>query len=249
VSALTDLDNFDFQLDEPIAAAFWNKAEHPRGRGGLFIDKTGGGDIGEFAKRFANAIAGRKTLDAVPLRRQQHSVKQFEAVDVYRSGAFQNVNDGLRASRGNARKITGAAEGKFGNTEQLRQTVATLDEMAANSKLTTDVTLHRGVADPATVFGDHWNEDDLTGLSWTEYGYSSMTFDERLARDFAQKNGVVMNILAPQGMGAIDLTRNVGETGSEDSEITLSRGIRYRIVRDHGRDKYGTRLIDVEVTS
>ena len=136
----------------------------------------------------------------------------------------------------------------------LREMVEDLDTATEVSKLDNHAVVYRGIRDPRQVFGDAWNDEDVTGLTWTEAGYLSTSADQRMADWFAgvdevtseeERAGraVVMTIVAPRGTGAIRLSEQ--DTGQ--AELLLERGLTLRVVRDEGVDSSGVRRLDVEV--
>lgn len=121
-----------------------------------------------------------------------------------------------------------------------------LDTLLAESSLTSDITVWRGLRDPKKVFGDSWPDNgNATGLTWTDAGYGSTSVNEVVARDFAgtpDHDPVIIRVTAPAGMGAAFIS------GSE-SEVVLPRGLTYRVTRDNGTDDTDRRYLDVEVMS
>ena len=142
----------------------------------------------------------------------------------------------------------------------MRREIDGLDAATEASKLGRDAVVHRGILDPREVFGDAWNDDDVTGLSWREDGYVSTTADPRMADWFGtagnwssesmepggENHGraVVMTLAAPEGTGAVRLS----EMGRGQAELLLERGLTLRVVQDEGLDEAGIRHIDVLVT-
>lgn len=138
----------------------------------------------------------------------------------------------------------------------LRAMVEDLDAATEASELSNHAELYRGIRDPRRVFGEAWNDDDVTGLAWTEDAFLSTSADERIASWFAGDdqvtsdeeragNAVVMTIVAPRGTGAVRLS----ESGTGQAELLLQRGLTLRVVRDDGVDSSGIRRLDVEVVS
>lgn len=104
---------------------------------------------------------------------------------------------------------------------------------------------------------DRWisgERPDLTGLEWREDAYSSTTVDPAVVEYYAKRfditksalsgGAVVLNILAPKGTGAVQMS---GLGNRQEAEILLQRGLRMRVVKDHGEDENGRRILDVEV--
>lgn len=136
------------------------------------------------------------------------------------------------------------------------------------SVLPEDVVVHRGIKNGADTFGDTWyghflegtldeqdekwprweagERPDLTGMVWEERAYTHTTvIDGRLkgyARKIVGQDPVAMNILVPKG------TKGVQMSGLDaEGELMLERGLKYRVVKDHGTDENGVRRWDVEV--
>lgn len=241
----------------PITAAFWNQKDHPRDRrDGQFIDKIGGSAAADFVKKFTVAARGSKDVrKAAPIDIGGHGPRSTapdtrfdQAIDTYMSGAYKQINEGLRSNGGKADKLTGAPGASptaVNGTQAVRDAVAKIDQAMAESKLRHDVVVHRGVTDPHIVFGDHWS-DDVTGLSWLDHGFGSSTPDESYARSYAGSNGVILNILVPSGTSAVYVEETLGGGETTHNELVLNRGLRYRVVHDHGSVK-GRRTLDVEV--
>lgn len=55
-----------------------------------------------------------------------------------------------------------------------------------------------------------------------------------------------MRILVPKGTGAAGMKRNA-EIRDAEKELLLERGLKYRVVKDHGVSAEGRRVLDVEV--
>jgi hypothetical protein len=57
-----------------------------------------------------------------------------------------------------------------------------------------------------------------------------------------------MRLLVPAGVGAIEISGpRDPDTLEGESEVLLQRGLRMRVVADHGVDARGVRQLDVEV--
>lgn len=212
-------------------AAFWRKSDHPRDFDGRFTTDA----------RVAVPIRIGPGSDAALTRDEENAASN------YQFGTFKFVNDGLRETRGKVGKIEGSpgsSPTSITGTTAVRQTVTGLDAIMAKSKLTDGITVYRGIENPEKVFGSNWN-DDVTGLTWREYGFSSTSPSVDTAQSYADRPGsVIMNISAPRGMGALLLDTET-DTMTR-SEVVLDRGIRYRVTRDRGT-VHGVRMLDVEV--
>lgn len=146
--------------------------------------------------------------------------------------------------------------------------IAVIDKAMDSSVLGEDVVVSRGIKNGADTFGDTWygefitgtlkeqdekwprweagERPDLTGMVWEERAYTHTTVnDERLGTYASKGEGrdpVAMNILVPKGVKGVQLS------GMDyEAEIMLERGLKYRVVKDHGTDENGVRRWDVEV--
>jgi hypothetical protein len=155
----------------------------------------------------------------------------FEAVQRYRGPEFREINDELLAG--------GTAEGN--------PLIAGVDAAMDASPLQTAVQTYRGLSARGFIRESKLSLDaDLTGATWTNPAYSSTGVDEMIGRGFANKRdglGVFMRIVTPEG------TKGIAISGGE-AELLLQRGLTFRVVADHGVEKFGRfehRVLDVEV--
>jgi hypothetical protein len=160
-----------------------------------------------------------------------------KAADLYANDA-QRINNLVREGR------TGSA------------TIRNLDGLLDHSTVGSDVELWRGLRSGEGQFGDRLS-GDLTGAEFTEPAYLSTTANRQVAEQFAGSFGdpapVVMHLVAPAGTNAI----TVSDWGSGDAiggqaEVLLQRGLRMRVVADHGVEPHpqipaGVRRLDVEI--
>ncbi len=154
--------------------------------------------------------------------------------------------------------------------KEIADRVADLDRTMAVSPLPEPVVVYRGVKDGSNMFRDAWygkyadpndslekqdemwelweagERPDLTGVTWEEKAYSHTTVNGgRLAgyaRKIADMEPVAMTITVPAGTGAVQMSEI-----DHEAELMLERGLRYRVVADHGVDDGGVRRLDVEV--
>lgn len=153
-----------------------------------------------------------------------------------RDSAYVGINGALRRAGG----------GRLGDdvAAEIRQQVDDLDRMLG--PLPSDMVLYRGIQNPrAAVPG--WG-DDVVGLEWTAHGYQSTSALVDVAETFARgevagagavTQPTVMRILVPKGTPGVQLSPAA-------AEVLLARGVRYRIVADHGISG-GVRRVDVEI--
>lgn len=148
------------------------------------------------------------------------------ALTYYKGAGYLGINEDLR-------------KGVKGGREQ--EDIDAID--AGMGPLASDVEVYRGIRDPAKVFGDAWNDHDVTGLEWRDDAFVSTSGDGRSSNAaFSGANGAVMRIVAPKG------TKAVGVTDYAEMELLLDRGLKYRVVKDNGVVE-GRRRLDVEVIS
>ncbi|UWP85890.1 hypothetical protein Dfulv_17225 [Dactylosporangium fulvum] len=200
----------------------------------------------------ANALEGSAALEVVPVRlpvgagmldpapagwSSTQVYQSAVALDDYRGAYYGPINSYLRGTEPEA--------------DELVRQVAGIDAALRESRLPQDMIAYRGVNHPSTVFGTAWNSVDVVGLEWDDLAFASTSADRRVAEKFAH-NGVVMRILLPKGTGAVRLS-DFAPDGTvpagipQEAEVLASRGQRRRVVADHGVDKHGRRILDVEV--
>jgi hypothetical protein len=208
------------------------------GDGGLLLDKArvdALDDVDLFNARAALALADRDALAAAPsglgrtatrLNRQQR-----ETLHDYQGTLYYGINGQLHR---------GEVDLPFADR------IGHLDEAMDGSALTNDVVVYRGVRDGTEAFGDRFGKD-LTGAEWTERRFVSTSGSERVARDFTYEGAstehttpTVMRLLVPKD------TKGVALDNANQVELLLQRGLRMRVVTDHG-DVDGVRRLDVEV--
>lgn len=175
------------------------------------------------------------------------------------STGYYDVNQGLRNAHGHADEVVkpparaGSPPSKIDSDEKLRGTIDTMDRGMGSSHLSDDVVLHRVVADPESLFGSAYHRDgDNSGLTWMDHGFTSTTLSEhgisfqqgrlRGGTEAPESGGqLVMRVLAPKGTHAL-----IGN--NREGEIILDRGLRFRVVRDHGIDDRTRRDMELKIT-
>lgn len=240
----------------------------PRGdeRGGQWVSGPTLGDIAEALQRWTDMYR-RSSGD--PLGTVDLGLSDVDEVDGSFTlddpgGVLDDVDRGRRERIGRSLFTYATSTTSQSLNEALRQggemppwmraMVEDLDAATEMSRLSNHAVVYRGIRDPRTVFGDAWNDDDVTGLTWTEDGFLSTSADERIAgwftgddqvTSFEERlgNAVVLTIVAPRGTGAVRLSG--WDTGQ--AELMLQRGLTLRVVRDEGVDSSGIRRLDVEV--
>lgn len=206
-----------------------------------------------FDRRAADAVTGDDVASQVPVNRNSPTLTQVEreALDSVLSTDFEDVGAVLRGRKS-----------PFGTSQRaLDRKIGAIDDVMRRSPLQSDVELWRGTQSGRSVFGERL-AGDLTGFEWTEASFVSTSYRRSAAEIFATHGagtgspGVLLRMVTPRGVQAVQLF------GGE-AEIFLQRGLRMRVIRDHGisdvpvRDAFGqiiaaphpVRILDVEVIS
>ena len=195
----------------------------------------------DYQVRVVGARKDQNALASPPLTLRQPgnlSNAEVDSLQSYGGLGYMEINDGLRNATGAIERVAGLA----------RQDIRNIDAAMARSALDADIITHRGFNGAREVLGPAWDDADMTGAEWIDHGYSSTTTDLAVADGFAYGYGtatdsVMMRILTPRGVNAIQITDEDGE-----SEVLLQRGLRFRVVADHGPAQPGQlRRLDVEV--
>ncbi|GGN86341.1 hypothetical protein GCM10010112_67780 [Actinoplanes lobatus] len=196
-----------------------------------------------FDERLATATAGKDALAAAPLnlvRKKtapgaQLTAPQRSALNDYKKMAYATINAVLRGTTDHPSAVASATP-----------KIDAIDSAMADSALTSDVLIYRGLGSVRQFFGRDRAAEDLTGAEWHELAYVSTTTAEQTAVKFgggsaSKGDGLVLRILAPKGTGGVTLS-----AAGYESEILLERGRSYRVVADHGVVD-GVRRLDVEM--
>lgn len=199
----------------------------------------------------AAPATGAAALDAPPLK-----LAAVERGATPPPGIDQGILQALDQYRGDAAGFRAHLTGR-NVTERKQKLIAEVDRGMAASKLPRDVEVWRGLRSGQGVFGprDSWPAD-LTGKEWTDPSYLSTSTSKTEARKFAKigtGGGLMMRVVLPEGTGAVQVSeprthQRPGSVMVHESEILTERGLKLRVVRDHG-DVDGIRTVDVEVVS
>lgn len=187
----------------------------------------------------AKAMTPEATLAAAPKDVEGTGPRKIDkagtaALERYRGKAFTEINGDLRSGKPSAKT---------------KATVAQIDRVHAESKLTEDVVVHRGIGNVEAVFGAAAKKK-LTGAEWQDNAFQSTTADPDIADRFTinedgRRASAVMKVRVPKGTGAIQMS-----DGRYEAEMLLERGLRMRVISDTGpwrRGQKGPRTIEVEV--
>lgn len=206
-----------------------------------------------WTKAHKTAVKGQKGLETPPLQLTYGGSQLTPRPPGWDAVRLQRVAGAIASYRGMGyTSINAWLRSGVGDQSS---TVTAIDEAMQLSLLPKAVGVHRGITEPGRVFGAAWNDVDITGMEWTEKGYSSTTVDERVARSFSGSSSrpkVMMRIVLPVNQQALRLSNMAGPGQplggiSTEAEVMAARGTRYRVVADHGVDSKGTRQVDVEV--
>lgn len=211
--------------------ASWNPFEK-RGKDGKWVG-VGPEKVAEAWKD--NTDAAKHFASSADLRGSHQ-----EDIRAYTSNAYQRVNEGLRyAAKGESLRKT--------TDPKYRGIISGLDSAmnkAGGSKA--DAVLYRGSgASPHRILGRAWNDEaDNTGLEFSAASFSSTTQRREVAQR-AFSAGFIMRVHVPKGTKGISVEANSRVPG--EREVLLDRGLRFRVVKDHGKPEKGPRMLDVEV--
>lgn len=176
---------------------------------------------------------------------------QRKALKTYESGWFMGINNMGREGRENDPHTD-----KFDieRAEYIRE----LDGAMAESILNQPIEAYRGLFRARKLFGDRM-DNDLTGFSWQDGGFGSITTEERIADLFNVEpaneqsrfkgQNVKMMVRVAAGIGALETSTSAkgSKANGPQAEITLQRKLVWRVVKDNGYDANGVRRLEVEV--
>lgn len=252
-------ENFDVPLydddDEgqimTAAFKFWREKDHPRDAEGKFTE-GGGRSFGTPTRDIkAAAPLSRDRISAGDKIGSLSGTEAKEAIYNLTTATSDFINPELRRKKGNVKKLEGAPSSTSPTSvlseQNVRRTVANADIVMDNSKLRDDVIVYRGFRSTSS-FGDAWKPDgDNSGLTWTEHSFLSTTNDEAfLEANYLPRGSIKMRMSVPKGTGGVYIENAGSDFGQAQPELLLQRGLRFRIVNDHGVED-GIRTIDVEV--
>lgn len=150
---------------------------------------------------------------------KQMSPQTRNALDMYRSGNFDNINDGLR--------------GKSSLDAEYKPTIATIDKAIASAPpLEHEATVYRAMG--VSVFGG--DPTKFVGKTFSDKAYVSTSSVQDLPNDWAKRMGskrAILNIQLPKGTRAASMDIAIGQEhkfgGANQHEIILPRGSNFRV--------------------
>lgn len=245
----------------------------PRDSHGRWADAPGGGDVAnDFVKTLKpRGLTGKEALESAPVSiaadngnsmvcrppelticNDINSDLRYQALENYRGTDYYVMNQLLRGvfdENDRDEYVDDVEEDWPAYEEGVMDKSRRIDETMDVSRLREDVTVMRATATGRGIFDGHL-EEDLTGFEWDELGYSSATVvDDVLDMFTGTDGGLVMHILVPKGVGAIQLSSMPDdETGYDEAELLLQRGLHMRVIRDAGRDDNKIRYLWVEAS-
>lgn len=122
-----------------------------------------------------HVLTGDQAHDAVPkglYKPGTMTAKQRKSLQTYETSWSMVINDFLR------KKMWGDPD--YAEEEQF---IADIDSAMSESILPSDIEAWRGLFNARNVFGDRF-DNDLTGFSWQELGYGSITTEEKITKVF-----------------------------------------------------------------
>jgi hypothetical protein len=195
-------------------------------------------------------LTGRAALGAVKNglhKRGSLQPKQRKAFREWESAWFSVINGFLR--RTDARDEGSSVD------KAILNTVAEMDAAFSGSKLSDPIQTWRGMYRARRLFGNALDHD-LTGFKWNELGYSSTTYQEKIANDFMlaqfddEPDNVKLIVHVDEGVGVVEVSTEFGgKNDGGQAEIALQRGLTWEVIQDRGKHPTkGYRLLEVRVS-
>lgn len=219
----------------PVSGRPANSRTYHRDKDGQFSSGGGGGMSGEeFDSRLAGALHGSDVSARTEIDPDDPAVR--EALRDYNGGGSYAANGELRTLGGDKAQI---------ENWYARRVADGMDRAFEGRALDHDAVVTRGINNPSATFG---GQEVAVGMEWVDHGFVSTSASSHASAMFTGeqddiRGGVAMRILAPAGTPAISSRTML----PYDSEVVLGRGLRFRVVADHGEDYSGVRQLDVEV--
>lgn len=165
---------------------------------------------------------------AAVIQRSDLSEDEQSALTKYHTSWYTDINQSLRN----------------GGTDPL---VDSLDAAMTRGTLSSPILVHRSVDDPSLIFGDNWENQDLTGKKWTDRAFTSTSAAGKLSPNgaFGAAWGAHLIMTVPPGVSAISVSPN----SEYENEILLDRGLNFEVTRELGKQgPSGQRTLKVSVS-
>lgn len=158
------------------------------------------------------------------------SKAQKAAISQYTGDKYTTVTGGLRTCKGDS----GCLKDKG-----IDKTTKDLDSAVKSSRVPEDTMLFRGMGSSSGI-------DKLSpGTEFVDHSFVSTSIDGHVADTFTEGSHTIARIFAPKGSSGLYMSSN--SQYSEEKEVLLPRGQRYRILRT---SKQGNRTyVDMEVVN
>lgn len=154
------------------------------------------------------------------------SAEEIDALFEYKRSAYQVVNPDLR-------------EESWRRGPLSKYVIEHTDTAFEKANLSEPVMAYRGLGDDI----DFLKNNDLTGYTIRDLGYSSVSLDKDIAGQFS--DSITMEVRLPKGTRALNLERTGIETESPEMEMLLARGSKFKVIED--RRSGNNPIIVVEV--
>lgn len=168
------------------------------------------------------------------------------------TGDKNNSNDSTHLMTPN---VNAALRGSLPMTPGRAATIATLDGLFPLSRIPEPITVYRGYLDGRHILPPGWRDTDLTGLTWSDPGFTSTSGDLNYTQDYVSSDdtdcGFAVRINLPADSPALTIWDDDNGDGwsDDEGEVLLPRGLTFRVIEDRGSGhEYGIRWLDVEVT-
>lgn len=209
------------------------------------------------AAEHATAVQCAHEVQAVPPVQWDYQTRALDPACAARlpdpdatSAALTNYVYDKPAGHGTEPAVSAALRGRAAMTPQRARDISLIDQALSASLTGCPVTVYRGYQSGRHILPDDWRERDLTGLAWTDPGYSSVTADPGSAECYAgfeADRGFAARIRLPQGTPTIAIRDEPGGLDDE-GEIVLPRGLTFRVTADSGKQgQHGIRWLDLTI--
>lgn len=231
------------------------------------LETLGGPNSGRYPKGSSNNVpSGKKNQNVTydePFYRPASTYDDPDttvAIADYVGGGGQYLNGALRA-RG-IRERGGKPTGPFADIPIARTGLAqqrdidSLDKQIQRNPLSKNTTLFRTIGNDALKgleIGDVFQDDGYSSITKDAALLKRIRADIGIAEHLAEVRHSTLTILAPKGLGHLDVNKEFGEHHrySHQLEVILPRGTRYKVVSkyppDYGKSIPGRLTVEILV--